>query len=176
MRAQHGWNTLVLTVMQLSDHRPVLAQFIMPCRHFAEPSEPTCTYEVVFQKLTMSFHSLSPTANGAPPGKPFIRVYLSCGSLQQHAPADDAKFAEIHDGYDKIDLANPDDQVFLVANSAASQQSLVGGKLAPEQEIARGSGSSIVSPHLMAESELTAAPTLVLSTHFSWILFLLKHL
>jgi hypothetical protein len=107
----------------------------------------------------MSLSSLPPTANGAPPGKPFIRLYLSCGSLPQHAPADDVKFAEIHEGYDKFDPANPDDQLFLPQGSAARQDRASSVSIAtPEQEIARGSGSSSVSPHLMAESGLMMAP------------------
>jgi hypothetical protein len=119
-------------------------------------------------------YSLPPTANGAPPGKPFIRIYLSCGSLQQHAPADDAKFAEIHDGYDKVDVTNPDDQVFLAANHAANQPSHGWCELSPEQEIARGSGSSVVSPHLMAESEIIAAPISVIFPMPSTFFFFLK--
>lgn len=112
----------------------------------------------------MSLSSLPPTANGAPPGKPFIRIYLSCGSLPQHALADDAKFAEIQEGYDKVDLSNPDDQLFVIPNQAASHSSNV-SELSPEQEIARGSGSSSVSPHLLAESGLMiAAPSLVTAT------------
>lgn len=139
-----------------------------------DSSEPVCTYEVVFQKFVMLFHALPPTANGAPPGKPFIRINLSCGSLQQHAPADDAKFAEIHDGYDKIDVTNPDDQVFLAANPAVNQHGLAGGELSPEQEIARGSGSSSVSPHLLAESEIMVAPTLVISSNASSLILSLN--
>jgi hypothetical protein len=153
---------LALTFSQLSDHRPVLAQFVLPCRRVMESSEPVCVYEVVFQKLIMSLYSLLPTANGSPPGKPFIRIYLSCGSLPQHAPADDAKFAEIHDGYDRIDVTNPEDQAFMATNPATSHVH-VSSELTPEHEIARGSGSSSVSPHLMAESGIMIPGNLVIS-------------
>jgi hypothetical protein len=148
--------------LQLSDHRPVIAQLILPCNASSGSSESLSCYEVVFQKLTMSLSSLPPTANGAPPGKPFIRIYLSCSSLPQHALADDAKFAEIQEGYDKVDLSNPDDQLYVIPNQAAGHSSNA-SELSPEQEIARGSGSSSVSPHLLAESGLMiAAPSLVL--------------
>jgi hypothetical protein len=148
--------------LQLSDHRPVIAQLSLPCYTSSGSSESLSSYEVVFQKLTMSLSSLPPTANGAPPGKPFIRIYLSCGSLPQHALADDAKFAEIQEGYDKVDLSNPDDQLYVIPNQAAAHSSNA-SEVSPEQEIARGSGSSSVSPHLLAESGLMiAAPSLVL--------------
>jgi hypothetical protein len=137
---------------QLSDHRPVIAQLVFPCSHVRSPSETPSVFEVAFQKLTLSLSCLPPTANGAPPGKPFIRIYLSCGSLPQHAPADHAKFAEINDGYDKIDVTNPDDQLFLAPNQVASSQSASGSDVSPEYEINLGSGSSSVSPHLLADS------------------------
>jgi hypothetical protein len=151
--------------LQLSDHRPVIAQLVLPVSYTGVASETPCCYEVAFQKLSMLLSALPPTANGAPPGKPFIRIYLSCGSLPQHALADDAKFAEIQEGYDKVDPSNPDD-VLLLSQSQAVQQgrSSSASEALPEQEIARGSGSSAVSPHLMTESGLiTAAPALVLS-------------
>ena len=156
---------LHLTVLQLSDHRPVISQLVLPCSPICDPSTALSTFEIAFQKLTMSLSSLPPTANGAPPGKPFIRIYLSCGSLPQHAPADDAKFAEIHEGYDKVDAGNPDDQVFMNPSQAPGlSASSSGSEVSPEQEIARGSGSSSVSPHLLAESGLmVAAPSLVSS-------------
>jgi hypothetical protein len=156
---------IVLIVLQLSDHRPVISQLILPCNLIHDPSAALSTYEVVFQKLTLSLTSLPPTANGAPPGKPFIRIYLSCGSLPQHAPADDAKFAEIHEGYDKVDVTNPDDQMFINPSQTVNrgQHSSSVSEVSPEQEIARGCGSSAVSPHLMVESgRMLAAPVLVI--------------
>jgi len=155
----HPRGVSLILVVQLSDHRPVLAQLVLPCSHFDVAAESDATYEVAFQRLSMSLTSLPPTANGAPPGKPFIRIYLSCGSLPQHAPADDAKFAEIHEGYDKFDPASPEDQMFLPQGSAARQDRSSSISIAsPEQAIARGSGSSSVSPHLMAESGLMIDP------------------
>jgi hypothetical protein len=150
--------------VQLSDHRPVIAQLVLPCSHVRSSSETPYVFEVAFQKLVLSLSCLPPTANGAPPGKPFIRIYLSCGSLPQHAPADHAKFAQINDGYDKIDATNPDDQLFLASNQATSRQSTSGSDVPPEHEITLGSGSSSVSPHLLADcGRMTSAPPMVIS-------------
>jgi hypothetical protein len=147
---------------QLSDHRPVIAQLVLPCSHVRSSSETPSVFEVAFQKLTLSLSCLPPTANGAPPGKPFIRIYLSCGSLPQHAPADHAKFAEINDGYDKVDVTNPDDQLLFAPTQVASMQSASGSDLSPEHEINLGSGSSSVSPHLLADSgRMPSVPPLV---------------